>query len=123
WAAAQPRRAGGLFAALLGAVVVLVGFSVHDLTSEAVGASRVASHAVLLVGLGLVYLVDRAHQRDAPTPGHPTAEVPGSGSGAGSDADVGAARGSASAPSGRGRAGRGPGLPPLRPANQDRRAA
>jgi predicted anti-sigma-YlaC factor YlaD len=69
WAAAQTRRAGGLFAALSGAVVVLTALSVHDLLTQAVGVTRVASHVLLLVGLGLVYLVDRGHQTGTPGPG------------------------------------------------------
>ncbi|MBX6390288.1 MAG: zf-HC2 domain-containing protein [Frankia sp.] len=77
WAALQPRRAGGLLVALLGAVLILAGFSAYDLLASSVRPARVATHAVLLVGLGLVYLVDRAHQATAPTPGHPAQRRPG----------------------------------------------
>jgi predicted anti-sigma-YlaC factor YlaD len=68
WAAAQTRRAAGLLSALLGAVVVLAGLSAHDLINQSVAAPRVATHALLLAGLGLVYLVDRGHQATAPRP-------------------------------------------------------
>ncbi|MBL7629310.1 zf-HC2 domain-containing protein [Frankia nepalensis] len=78
WAALQPRRAAGLLIALAGAILVLGGFSVYDLVVSSVRPTRVASHAVLLLGLGLAYLVDRAHQAGTPAPRHPSRHRPGS---------------------------------------------
>lgn len=75
WAAIQTRRAGGVFAAMLGAVGILIAFSAHDLSTQSVGVPRVATHALLLAGLGLAYAVDRGHQAAPPHPGRPASRM------------------------------------------------
>ncbi|MBL7487523.1 zf-HC2 domain-containing protein [Frankia sp. AgB1.9] len=76
WAAVQPRRAAGLLVALAGAVLVLGGFSAYDLLVSSVQPARVATHVVLLAGLGLAYAVDRAYQAGTPSPGRPSRRHP-----------------------------------------------
>ncbi|MGH3860420.1 zf-HC2 domain-containing protein [Actinokineospora sp.] len=67
WAALRPRAASGLIPVLAGFVVVLLGYSVYDLVADAVPASRVVGHGVLVFALGLLLLVRR--DTAAPTPG------------------------------------------------------
>ncbi|AXX30167.1 zf-HC2 domain-containing protein [Actinosynnema pretiosum subsp. pretiosum] len=66
-AAVNGRRASGLLPTLGGFVVLLLGFSAHDLAEGAATATRVASHLPLAAGLVLLLLVARAH-RDHPEP-------------------------------------------------------
>ena len=76
WAAIQPRRAGGLFATMSGAVALLIGFSAHDLATQSVAPARAGTHALLLVGLALAYAVDRCHRADTPGPGRMASRRP-----------------------------------------------
>jgi predicted anti-sigma-YlaC factor YlaD len=67
WTALRPRVASGLVPVLAGFVVVLLGYSVSDLFADAVPASRVVGHGVLVLALCLLLLVRR--DAVAPTPG------------------------------------------------------
>lgn len=66
-AAAWPRTARGLTPAAGAFLLVLVGFSVADLTAGTTTAARVASHALVMVGTVLLFLVDRSSRHH---PGH-----------------------------------------------------
>ncbi len=59
WASWRDRTAGGVLPMLSAFVAALAGFSVHDLIVGAATVERVASHALLLVGLGLLFAVHR----------------------------------------------------------------
>ncbi|WP_308011335.1 MULTISPECIES: zf-HC2 domain-containing protein [unclassified Saccharopolyspora] len=59
WAAWHDRTAAGVLPVLSAFVAALAGFSVHDLVIGAATVERVASHALLLVGLGLLFAVHR----------------------------------------------------------------
>lgn len=59
WASWRDRTAGGVLPVLSAFVAALAGFSVHDLIVGAATVERVASHALLLVGLGLLFAVHR----------------------------------------------------------------
>lgn len=65
WAVFRPRAATGLLPVLSGFVVILAGMSVHDLITGAAPVPRVASHGLLVLGLCLLFVVNRQH-RDAP---------------------------------------------------------
>lgn len=77
-AATRPSFARGLLPALAAFVAVLIGVSVADLVTGNVGLDRLGSHAMVVVGLALLYLVDRQHRRN-PVPGH-AARMPVDGS-------------------------------------------
>lgn len=68
-AAAWPRTARGLTPAACAFLLVLFSFSVADLVAGTTTATRVASHALVLVGTVLLFLVDRA-ARHSPGHGH-----------------------------------------------------
>lgn len=68
WAVFRTRAATGLIPVLAGFVLVLVGFSTHDLITGAAPASRIAGHGLLVAGLVLLVVVQRQH-RD-PARGH-----------------------------------------------------
>ena len=73
-AAVRPSFAGGLLPALAVFVAVLVAVSAIDVLSANVGLDRLSSHAMVVIGLVLLYLVERQHRRH-PVPGR-TAAVP-----------------------------------------------
>ena len=66
-AAAWPRLARGFLPVLAVFVAVLTIVSVGDAVSGRVGAGRLETHAFVVVGLGLLFLVDRRMRR-LPTP-------------------------------------------------------
>lgn len=66
WVAARDRPAGGMLPVLSVFLVVLAGFSVHDLSSGAVTVGRVASHGLLALGLGLLYATERTRDGRRP---------------------------------------------------------
>jgi predicted anti-sigma-YlaC factor YlaD len=68
WVVFRTSAAAGLIPVLSCFVLVLVGFSTHDLITGAAPVSRVAGHGLLLAGLALLVIVHRQH-RD-PAPGH-----------------------------------------------------
>lgn len=68
WAALRPRAAAGLLPVLGGFVLILLGFSTHDLITGAAPASRIVGHTLLVAALILLVVVHRQHR--APTPGH-----------------------------------------------------
>jgi predicted anti-sigma-YlaC factor YlaD len=107
-AAWQTRRASGLLPAVAVFVAALVVFSLVDVATVGVPASRLLSHIPLLAGVALLFLVQREHRRG----GDPTPAARG-------DSDVESA--SAAEPGEDRRSGPGPSW--LRPASQDRRAA
>ncbi|WP_197523112.1 zf-HC2 domain-containing protein [Actinokineospora pegani] len=72
WAAWRPRGASGLLPVLTGFVVVLLGYSAHDLITGAAPLSRVLGHALVLAGWLLLIILRRA-LRD-PAPGDKAAE-------------------------------------------------
>ncbi|MCP2167677.1 putative anti-sigma-YlaC factor YlaD, contains Zn-finger domain [Goodfellowiella coeruleoviolacea] len=112
WVALRARDAAGLLPVLSGFVLLLVVLSVHDLITGAATTTRVASHGLLVLGLGLLYAVHRqCRDRGAPTPGRPDAATS-------PDDDIDT-DGDLDQPAGRGIR---PGRPPLRPASH-RRAA
>jgi predicted anti-sigma-YlaC factor YlaD len=67
-AAVRPWYARGLLPALAAFVAVLVAVSAIDVLSADVGFGRVSSHAMVVVGLVLLYLVERQY-RSHPVPG------------------------------------------------------
>ncbi|WP_231950944.1 hypothetical protein [Allokutzneria albata] len=67
WAALRTRAVAGLLAVLSGFLVLLIGYSVHDLIVGTVPVARVASHSLLLVGLGLLYALHRQSRLPAPS--------------------------------------------------------
>ena len=73
-AAARPSFARGLLPALAVFVAVLVAVSAIDVLSADVGFDRLSSHTMVVVGLVLLYLVERQYRRH-PAPGR-TAAVP-----------------------------------------------
>ena len=68
-AAVRPALARGLLPALGVFVAVLAAVSVADLVAGQVDATRVGSHAMIVAGLSLLFLVDRQHHHPAPRAG------------------------------------------------------
>jgi predicted anti-sigma-YlaC factor YlaD len=66
WVVFRASAAAGLIPALGGFVLVLVGFSTHDLITGAAPASRIAEHGLLIAGLVLLMIVRRQHRDPAP---------------------------------------------------------
>ncbi|MDQ2588735.1 hypothetical protein CKY47_33270 [Saccharothrix yanglingensis] len=62
WAALRPRSAAGLLPVVAAFVTVLAAFSTRDLIAGQATATRVTSHAVLVLGLALLLLVRRTHR-------------------------------------------------------------
>jgi predicted anti-sigma-YlaC factor YlaD len=60
WVALRTKAVTGMLPVLTGFLAVLTVFTVHDLIVGDVTVARVASHGLLVVGLGLLYVV--AHQ-------------------------------------------------------------
>jgi predicted anti-sigma-YlaC factor YlaD len=67
WVVFRASAAAGLIPVLGGFVLVLLGFSTHDLITGAAPASRIAEHGLLIAGLVLLVIVNR--QRRDPAPG------------------------------------------------------
>jgi len=63
-AAAIPRLAGGLLPTLGVFFLVLTGVSVVDVFNGNVDASRLSSHILVAIGLGLLLIVNRGHERE-----------------------------------------------------------
>ncbi|SFW76864.1 zf-HC2 domain-containing protein [Amycolatopsis australiensis] len=63
----RPRTAGGQLPLLAGFVAVLLVLSAADLAAGRVALSRLATHALVVLGLALLFVVHRAH-RDRHTP-------------------------------------------------------
>jgi len=76
-AATRPAFARGLLPALAVFVAVLVAVSIADVVSGNVGAARLGSHSVVIIGLALLALVDRQY-RHTPLPGSSSAVPVGS---------------------------------------------
>lgn len=68
WAAFRPRAAAGILPVLAAFVLVLLGYSTHDLITGAAPASRIVGHTLLIAALILLVVVHRQHR--TPTPGH-----------------------------------------------------
>jgi len=66
WVVFRASAAAGLIPALGGFVLVLMGFSTHDLITGAAPASRIAEHGLLIAGLILLFVVRRQHREPAP---------------------------------------------------------
>ncbi|QUH01650.1 zf-HC2 domain-containing protein [Saccharopolyspora erythraea] len=109
WAAARTRAVSGMLPLLSVFLVVLTGFSLHDLLAGVVSVDRVASHGLMLLGLGLLYTVHRTSSGGHP--GGATAED--------SDEQIGLSGHRTDVTGSTAASGR----PPLRPTAQDRRAA
>lgn len=62
-AALWPRLAAGLLPTLGIFTAILLVMSIADLTGGHVGGARVATHAVLVAGLIVMFMVDRDHRR------------------------------------------------------------
>jgi len=69
WAAFRPRATSGLIPVLGGFVVLLGIYSAHDLVIGVAPASRVMGHGLLLLGLGLLVVINRWYSDPAPRPG------------------------------------------------------
>ena len=111
WAAFRPRATSGLVPVLAGFVVVLFAYSAHDLVTGAAPVSRVLGHGLLVLGLGLMIVVNRRHHPHAPD-GARASTTPGTlAEGAGAVADPGGT--DVAGPTGR---------PHLRPAGHHRAA-
>jgi predicted anti-sigma-YlaC factor YlaD len=64
WAAVRPRAAAGQLPLLTGFVIVLAGVSANDLVHQQVTTERLLSHALVVVGLVVLFLVHRQHRQD-----------------------------------------------------------
>jgi predicted anti-sigma-YlaC factor YlaD len=71
-AAIRPAFARGLLPALAVFVAVLVAVSIVDVVSGSVGADRLSSHSMVVIGLALLFLVDRQYRQN-PLPGSSSA--------------------------------------------------
>ncbi len=71
-AAARPRLARGFLTPLAVFVAVLTLVSIGDILSRQVTVARLESHAFLVLGLVLLFLVDRAARKPAPIAGEIT---------------------------------------------------
>lgn len=66
WTVFRPRAAAGLTPVVAGFVLVLLGYSTHDLIIGAAPASRIAGHGLLIAALVLLIIVHRQHRDPAP---------------------------------------------------------
>jgi predicted anti-sigma-YlaC factor YlaD len=66
WAAFRSRVTSGLIPVLSGFVLILGVYSTHDLVTGTVPASRVISHGLLLLGLGLLIVINRWYHDPRP---------------------------------------------------------
>jgi predicted anti-sigma-YlaC factor YlaD len=69
WSALRTRATSGLIPVLGGFVVIIGIYSAHDLVAGAVSTSRVLGHGMLLLGLGLLVVINRWYNEPAPGPG------------------------------------------------------
>lgn len=69
WVSLRTRAVTGMLPVLTGFLAVLTVFTAHDLITGAVTVSRVLSHLLLVLGLALLYVVNRQHPRRDPAPG------------------------------------------------------
>jgi len=69
WAAFRSRATSGLIPVLGGFVVLLGIYSAHDLVTGIAPASRVIGHGLLLLGLGLLIVINLKYTDPAPQPG------------------------------------------------------
>lgn len=69
WAAFRSRVTSGLIPVLSGFVLLLGIYSAQDLAAGAVPATRVLGHGLLLLGLGLLIVINRRYGDPAPQPG------------------------------------------------------
>ncbi|AOS63255.1 zf-HC2 domain-containing protein [Actinoalloteichus hymeniacidonis] len=76
WAALRTGLSRGMLPVLGGFVLILAIFSVRDLVIGEVELMRVASHGLLVLGLGLLALVRRQESRRSPEPGRPALIAP-----------------------------------------------
>ena len=76
-ASVRPGFARGLLPALAVFVAVLVAVSIADVVSGNVGAYRLSSHSMVVIGLALLFLVDRQYRHN-PLPGRSSAVPVGS---------------------------------------------
>lgn len=81
WAAFRSRVTSGLIPVLGGFVLILAVYSTHDLLTGVAPASRVVGHGLLLLGLGLLVVINRWYDEPTPRPGRSLddtgADVPG----------------------------------------------
>lgn len=108
WAAFRPRATSGLIPLIGAFLVVLLGYSTHDLIIGAVPVTRVAWHALPVAGLALLIIINRQYGRPAP---HDGAAVD-------SGAEPETANTGAKEVAAPGKAPEGPRQPPLRPAGR-----
>ncbi|MCR6487884.1 zf-HC2 domain-containing protein [Amycolatopsis sp. OK19-0408] len=87
WAALRPSAAAGLLPALGGFVVVLGVVSGVDLSTGQVAIDRVASHALVVAGVALLFAVRQQHARQPAPPSADRVPAPGA-SGTGESGDV-----------------------------------
>ena len=66
-AALVPRRAAGLIPLLGTFIVVLAALSVHDIASGDVHVDRLLTHVAAVLGLALLFMLDRAERALPPT--------------------------------------------------------
>jgi predicted anti-sigma-YlaC factor YlaD len=78
WAAFRSRVTSGLIPVLSGFVLLLGIYSAHDLITGVVPAARVISHSLLLLGLGLLIVINRWYGDPAPQPGIALDDIPDS---------------------------------------------
>ncbi|APU14664.1 MULTISPECIES: zf-HC2 domain-containing protein [Actinoalloteichus] len=76
WAALRSGHSRGMLPLVGGFVLVLSVFSVQDLIAGEVTVSRVLSHGLLVIGLGLLTVVHRQESRHSPEPGRPGIREP-----------------------------------------------
>ncbi|WP_166664344.1 zf-HC2 domain-containing protein [Actinophytocola oryzae] len=69
WAAFRSRATSGLIPVLGGFVVLLGIYSAHDLATGVAPASRVIGHGLLLLGFGLLVVINRRYNEPTPQPG------------------------------------------------------
>lgn len=69
WAAFRTRVTSGLIPVLGGFVLLLGIYSASDLVAGTAPASRVIGHGLLLLGLGLLVVINRWYNEPAPHPG------------------------------------------------------
>ncbi|MFJ7217760.1 zf-HC2 domain-containing protein [Amycolatopsis sp. NPDC098790] len=79
WAALRPSAAAGLLPALGGFVVLLGIVSGVDLSAGQVAVDRVASHALVVAGVALLFAVRRQHSRQPAPPSADRVPAPGAG--------------------------------------------
>ncbi|HEX6352663.1 zf-HC2 domain-containing protein [Actinophytocola sp.] len=69
WTAFRSRATSGLIPVLGGFVLLLGIYSTYDLVTGAAPVARVIGHGLLLVGFGLLVVINRCYNDPAPQPG------------------------------------------------------